>query len=76
MNVPIRETLDANVNSELLSALRDLAEREGRDIGGLVDEALTDFIEKRRKTSARPHVMAAYQKSHEKFAPLYQKLAG
>lgn len=76
MNLPIREPLGANVDSELLAALRDLAAREGREIDGLIDEALTDLIEKKRKLSARPHVMAAYQNSHKTFAALYQKLYG
>ena len=49
MNVPIRERLGANVDSELLAALRDLAAREGREIDGLIDEALADLIEKRRR---------------------------
>ncbi len=31
---------------------------------------------KRKKRPPRPHVMAAYLKSHEKFGPLYKKLAG
>ena len=75
MNIPIRERLGANVDSELLAALRDLAVRESREIDGLIDEALADLIEKRRNTGARPHVMAAYQESHKNFASLYQKLA-
>jgi hypothetical protein len=75
MNVPIRERLGANVDSELVAALRDLAAREGWEIDGLIDEALADLIEKRRKTDARSHVLAAYQESHKNFASLCQKLA-
>jgi hypothetical protein len=41
----------------------------------LVDEALLDLLEKRKNAGARPHVMAAYQASHGKYAPLYEKLA-
>ncbi len=40
-----------------------------------MDEALTDLLEKRKNNRARPHVIAAYQASHEKYAPLYQQLA-
>jgi len=33
------------------------------------------LIEKRKNTRPRPHVMSAYNASHEKYAELYQKLA-
>jgi hypothetical protein len=63
------------VNAEILSAIRDLARSEGRQLQALVEEALADLIEKRKQGKPRAHVMAAYQASHEKFAPLYKKLA-
>ena len=63
------------VNSAVLVAVRALAEAEGRQIQALVDEALADLIEKRKNATPRPHVMAAYLASHEKYGPLYKKLA-
>jgi len=63
------------VNPEILLAVRALAEEEGRQLQSLVDEALADLIEKRKNAAPRPHVMAAYLASHEKFGPLYKKLA-
>jgi len=63
------------VNSEILLAVRALAEEEGRQLQSLMDEALADLIEKRKNAAPRPHVMAAYLASHEKFGPLYKKLA-
>jgi hypothetical protein len=70
-----REKFATQVNSEILAAVRQLAEKEGRQIQALVDEALVDLIEKRKKASPRPHVMAAYLTSHDQYAPLYKKLA-
>lgn len=70
-----REKFATQVNSETLAALRALAESEGRQIQALVDEALADLIEKRKQGRPRAHVMAAYQASHDKFAPLYKTLA-
>jgi hypothetical protein len=70
-----REKFATQVNSEILSAVRSLAEKEGRPLQALVDEAFTDLIEKRKKATARAHVMGAYLASHEKYAPLYKKLA-
>jgi hypothetical protein len=70
-----REKFATQVNSEVLAAVRDLAEKEGRQIQALVDEALADLVEKRRNARPRPHVMAAYLASHEKYGSLYKKLA-
>lgn len=70
-----RENFAAQVASELLSAMRELSVAEGRQIEALVEEAFTDLVEKRKKANPRPHVMDAYLASHEKYAPLYKKLA-
>jgi len=63
------------VNADILAALRLIAKNEGRQLKGLVDEALGDLIEKRKKSRPRDHVMAAYLASHEKYSELYKKLA-
>lgn len=70
-----REKFATQVNSDILSAVRGIAKSEGRQIQALIDEALADLIEKRKQGRPRANVMAAYQASHEKFAPLYKKLA-
>ncbi|HEY6291054.1 MAG TPA: hypothetical protein VI455_05755 [Terriglobia bacterium] len=74
MSAP-REKFATQVNTEILSAVRSLADKEGRQLQVLVEEALTDLIEKRKKATPRAHVMGAYLASHEKYAPLYKKLA-
>jgi hypothetical protein len=70
-----RQKFATQVNPEILSAVRTLAEKEGRQLQALVDEALADLIEKRKKATPRAHVMGAYLASHEKYGPLYKKLA-
>jgi hypothetical protein len=65
----------AEINTEILSAVRDLAQREGRQLEDLVEEALSDLIEKRKQRKPREHVMSAYQASHTTFGTLYKKLA-
>lgn len=72
---PVRVKFATQVNSEILTNVRVLAEKEGRQIQALIDEALADLIEKRKRSTPRPNVMAAYLASHEKYAPLYKKLA-
>jgi hypothetical protein len=70
-----RAKFATQVNSDILTIVRTLAEKEGRQLQALVDEALADLIEKRKKTTPRSHVMGAYLASHEKYGPLYKKLA-
>lgn len=70
-----RKTLATQVDSEILAAVHDLAQSEGRELQSLVDEALADLIEKRHRVAPRPDVMAAYQSSHAQFSSLYKKLA-
>ncbi|MCM5555878.1 hypothetical protein [Pleomorphomonas sp. NRK KF1] len=70
-----REKFATQVDSEILSTVRDLAKSEGRQLQALVDEAFADLIEKRKHGKPRASVMAVYQASHDTFAPLYKKLA-
>jgi hypothetical protein len=72
---PSREKFATQVNSDILSEVRSLAEKEGRQLQALVDEALADLIEKRKNAKPRPHVMAAFHSSHERFSSVYKKLA-
>jgi len=71
----VREKFATQVNSEILAAVRILAQTEGRQLQALVDEALADLLEKRKNSQPRPHVMAVYLASHEKYGELYKKLA-
>jgi len=70
-----REKFATQVNSDILTSIRNIAQIEGRQLQALVDEALADLIEKRKQNKPRANVMAAYQASHEKFGTLYKKLA-
>jgi hypothetical protein len=70
-----REKFATQVDTTILSAVRALAHEEGRQLQALVDEALSDLVEKHRNARPRPHVMGAYHASHEKFGSLYKKLA-
>jgi hypothetical protein len=70
-----REKFATQVDSEILAAVRQLAGKEGRQLQALVDEAFADLIGKRKNATPRAQVMGAYLASHEKFAPLYKKLA-
>jgi hypothetical protein len=75
MTIQTREKFATQVNSEILRSVRYIAKNEGRQLQVLIDEALADLIEKKKQSRPRVHIMSAYQASHEKFAPLYKKLA-
>jgi metal-responsive CopG/Arc/MetJ family transcriptional regulator len=75
MNKSLTVSITIDVESNLLETLRELANGDGAELSSLIDEALADLIAKRRSAAPRSHVMSAYLKSHENFAPLYQKLA-
>jgi hypothetical protein len=70
-----REKFATQVDSEILTTVRNLAHEEGRQLQALVEEALSDLIEKHKNARPRPHVLGAYLASHEKYGPLYKKLA-
>jgi len=71
----LREKFATQVDSKILAELRSLADDEGRQIQGLVEEALVNLIEEHKGIKARPHVLRSYQQSHSRFASLYKKLA-
>lgn len=70
-----REKFATQVKSDLLADLRSLAKDEGRQLQALVEEAIENLLEQRRQSDARPHVMAAYRRSHGRFGAVYKKLA-
>jgi hypothetical protein len=70
-----RQKFATQVNADVLTSVRSLAEKEGRQLQVLVEEALMDLLEKRKNAHPRSQVMSAYLASHERYGPLYKKLA-
>lgn len=70
-----REKFATQVESELLREMRSIARSEGRQLQALVNEALADYLERRHQQRTRPHVMAAYEASVERYGEVYEKLA-
>jgi len=70
-----RQKFATQVDPDLIESVRGLAKEEGRQMQALIDEALTDLIEKRRLGKPRKHIMAAYQASVQRYGKLYKKLA-
>jgi hypothetical protein len=70
-----REKFATQVDAKVLRKIRKLAQQEGRQLQVLVEEALTDLLDKRLGVKPRASVMSAYLRSVERFGPLYKKLA-
>ena len=66
--------ISTRVDSDILSEVRAIARKEGRQLQAVIEEALIGLIDKRRQARPRSHAMAAYQASHEKFGTLYKRL--
>jgi hypothetical protein len=71
----IRVKFSTQIEEALLAETKAIADREGRHLQSVVEEALRDLVEKRRNAAARPHVLAHYKSSLDQFGPLYERLA-
>lgn len=71
----MREKFATQVDSDLLTEVRNLARKEGRQIQSLVDEAFAELLESRRGTKPSARVMAAYEESLKRYDAVYKKLA-
>lgn len=69
------ERLEADVDADLIGAVRDLARDEGRQVAALLDEALADLVAKRSTGQVRANVMKSYHDNVDRFDSLFKKLA-
>lgn len=75
MTSAVREKFSSQAAPEVLAALREIAEREGRQFQAVLDEALRDYIDRHQKERPRRHVVAAFAESVKEFDDLYRELA-
>jgi hypothetical protein len=60
---------------KVLEEVRRIAAKEGKQLQNVIDEALRDFIEKRKRGKPRPEVLTAFGESLSEFDALYRELA-
>ena len=60
---------------KVLDEVRAIAVREGKQLQAIIDEALRDFIEKRKRGKPRPEVLTAFGESLAEYDALYRELA-
>ena len=65
----------SQADAELLEQLRLAARTEGKQLQAVMEEAFRDYLDKKSGAKPRPHIMALYERSLEKFGPLYERLA-
>lgn len=70
-----REKFSSQAAPEVLTALRKIAESEGRPIQEVLDEALREYIERKEKCQPRRQAMDAFAQSLNEFDQLYRELA-
>ncbi len=70
-----REKFATQMDKELLAELRALAKSQGRQIQSVVEEAVEQYVHEHDGARMRPAVKRAYERSIERFDPLYEKLA-
>lgn len=75
MSTPTREKFSSQAAPEVLAALREIAQQQGRQFQAVLDEALRDYIDRRQAERPRRHVMASFAASLDEFDSLYRELA-
>lgn len=75
MSTTTREKFSSQAAPEVLTALRKIAESEGRPMQELLDEALREYIERKEKGQPRRQAMDAFAQSLSQFDQLYRELA-
>ncbi len=70
-----REKFSSQATPEVLTALRQIAETQGRQFQAVLDEALRDYIDRQQKERPRRHVMTAFASSLEEFDSRHRELA-
>ena len=70
-----REKFSSQASPELLSAMRELAQQDGRHFQAVLEDAMSSYIEARVQQKVRPEVMANYRASLERNRKLYELLA-
>lgn len=70
-----REKFSSQADPELLSAIREIARKEGRHFQAVLEEAMRDYIESHAHEKPRSSVMSHFQSSVERNRRLGKLLA-
>ncbi|MFV1961433.1 MAG: hypothetical protein ACC658_06320 [Acidimicrobiia bacterium] len=69
------QKFSSQAKPELLDEVRALAAAEGRQFQAVLDEALTEWVERKKGEGPRPEVIAQLKASIARHRKLYEDLA-
>ncbi len=71
----VRKKFSSQLDPAILEAAQKAATSEGRQFQSLLEDALTQYLERTQTTRPRKHVLEALGMSLEEFDELYTELA-
>ena len=71
----MRERFSSEAPPELLTAIREIARKEGRHFQAVLEDAMQEYVESRERQKVRPEVMAHFRASVERHRLLGELLA-
>jgi hypothetical protein len=70
-----REKFASQASPEVLAAVREIAATEGRQLQSVIEDALRDYVERKRGERPREAVLAHLRDSIAEHRTLYERLA-
>lgn len=70
-----RQRFASQASPEVLAALRSIADDEGRPLGAVIEEALREYIERKRGERPREEMLGHLRASVGRNRDLYRRLA-
>jgi hypothetical protein len=74
MSTPLSK-FATQADPKVLEEVRAIAAKEGKQLQAVIDEALRDFIDKRKRGKPRPEILTAFGESLAEYDALYRELA-
>ena len=71
----MKEQFSSQVESELLAAMRKIAEDQGRQFPDVLDEATRDYVDRYTRVRHRRKVVESFADSVREYDGLYRELA-
>ena len=71
----VRQKFSSQADPRLLGELRAIAQEEGRQFQAVLEQAVREYVERKRRAPPRAQVMAHFQASVEKNRRLGELLA-
>lgn len=71
----MKEKFSAQADSEVLAAMREIAENQGRQLPDILEQAMRDYVDRYTKVRHRRKVVESFADSVREYDGLYRELA-